>query len=286
VSADHGHGVVPGRPHDGFRVVVTGKGGVGKSTLTALLATLLAQEGRAVLAVDADPQMNLPHTLGLPPERAAAIVPLSRNADYVEEKTGARPGEGWGVFFRLNPDVRDVVDRFAVSGPDRVRILVMGSVVRPAAGCLCPENSLLEAVVGNLALRDGEAIVMDTQAGVEHFGRAIARGFHHAVVVTDPTFNGIQVALQTIRLAHDLGIPAVHLVLNRVRGATEEERAAKRLADGGGLDLTSLTVLPYDERALEAEPSVLPLLEGGPTPLVTALTALHGALVAGEEALA
>ena len=84
---------------DEFRVVVTGKGGVGKTTLTALLARRLTRHDYRVLALDADPQMNLPYALGLPLDQAAALVPLSENADYVEEKTGARPGEGWGLFF-------------------------------------------------------------------------------------------------------------------------------------------------------------------------------------------
>ena len=133
---EHEHAHVVGLPEnasgDDFRVVVTGKGGVGKTTLTALLARQLARRNYCVLAVDADPQMNLPYVLGLRDADARALVPLSENADYVEEKTGTRPGEGWGLFFRLNPNVDDVVGRFGVRGPDGVRLLVMGNTVQPA----------------------------------------------------------------------------------------------------------------------------------------------------------
>ncbi|MGD8608942.1 MAG: AAA family ATPase, partial [Myxococcales bacterium] len=162
---DHHHhtGLAQRAKPDEFRVVITGKGGVGKTSLTALLARLLARDAYRVLALDADPQMNLPYALGLPYDRAGALVPLSQNPDYVEEKTGARPGSGWGLFFRLNPDVADVVERFGVVAPDDVRLLVMGNTVQPAAGCLCPENSLLAAVANAVSLRRGEAILLDTQ---------------------------------------------------------------------------------------------------------------------------
>ncbi|MDT8357949.1 MAG: AAA family ATPase, partial [Methanomicrobiaceae archaeon] len=113
----------------GLKVVVTGKGGVGKTTITALLAHLIAKEGMRVLAVDEDPQQNLAFSLGYPVEMAARIVPLSENIEYIEEKTGARPGEGWGLFLTLNPNVTDVVERFGVHIRDGLDLLVMGSVV-------------------------------------------------------------------------------------------------------------------------------------------------------------
>ncbi|HEX7474124.1 MAG TPA: AAA family ATPase, partial [Candidatus Limnocylindrales bacterium] len=123
-------------PRSGLRVVVTGKGGVGKTTLTAALARLLARDGRRVLAVDADAQLNLAAALGFPKAEAERLVPLSHDADYVAEKAGARPGEGWGLMFRLNPDVDDVVDRFGQRAPDGVRLLAMGTLTAAGAGCL------------------------------------------------------------------------------------------------------------------------------------------------------
>lgn len=265
--------------------MVAGKGGVGKTSLTALVARLLSRRGHRVLALDADPQMNLPYALGLPDAQARALVPLSRNHAYVEEKTGASSKAGWGLFFRLNPDARDAVERFGVAGPDGVRLMVMGTVVQPAAGCLCPENTLLAGVVEAVSLRQGEAILMDTQAGVEHFGRALAKGFHHAVVVTDPTFNGIQVAVHAARLAQALGIPAVHLVVNRVRDDGELERSRARLEAEGGFPFASSHVLPYDEALLAAEPGVDPVLERPRSPFMRAVDGVIGALLTSEEAL-
>jgi CO dehydrogenase maturation factor len=271
------------RPED-FRVVVTGKGGVGKTSLTALLARRLARRAWRVLALDADPQMNLPWALGLEPERARALVPLSHNKAYVKEKTGAPPGDGWGLFFRLNPDVEDVVERFGSVAPDGVRLLVMGNTVQPAAGCLCPENALLAAVVNTLGLRRNEAILMDTQAGFEHFGRALARGFRHAVIVTDATFNGLQVALYTARLAQALEIGATHLVVNGIREATEFDRTMARLGAEGGFAFTTIHALPYDEALRQSEPSVEPLLDETGSPLIAAIEDLLQALLPGGNA--
>jgi CO dehydrogenase maturation factor len=274
------------RAHNGeFRVVITGKGGVGKTSLTALLSRLLSRQSYHVLALDSDPQMNLPYALGISRAAARALVPLSQNTDYVEETTGARPGAGWGLFFRLNPDVHDVVERFGVTGPDGVHVLVMGTIVQPAAGCLCPENSLLAAVADAVSLREGEAILMDTQAGVEHFGRALAKGFRHAAVVTDPTFNGVQVALHAARLARELGIASVHLVVNRVRSAADFDKVRRIIDEEGGFEFASEHALPYDERLLEIEPAVGPLFEAPGSPLMEAIAGLRDALVSKERAL-
>jgi len=284
---EHGHSHEVGLPEnarpDEFRVVLTGKGGVGKTSLTALLGRLLARQAYRVLALDADPQMNLPYALGLPHEQARSLVPLSHNQDYIEEKTGARPGSGWGLFFRLNPDVDDVVRRFGVVAPDGVRLLVMGDTVQPAAGCLCPENTLLAAVANNLSLRRKEVILLDTQAGVEHFGRALARGFRHAVVITDPTFNGVQVALQSARLANELGIPTLHLVVNRVRNDNEIDRVTQILKCEDHPAFATQHILPWDERLLESEPDVGPLLDDASSPLLASVAELRDALLYEES---
>jgi CO dehydrogenase maturation factor len=140
----------------------------------------------------------------------------------------------------------------------------MGGVETAGAGCLCPEVSLLTGVIGEVALRDGEAILVDTQAGVEHFGRSLARGFSDAIVVTDPTRNGVEAAVTAARMAAQLGIGRVHLVVNRVRSPLDRARVDGFLAGGvvaGHPAFTSVHELPYDESVLDTEPSAVALLE-------------------------
>lgn len=269
---------------NGFRVVVTGKGGVGKTTLTACLARLLSERGVKVLAADEDPQMNLPYALGLPLDQAAAIVPLNRNHDYIEEKTGVRPGKSFGSLFRLNPRVDDVVARFGVQVDERLSLLVMGTVVQAASGCLCSENVLLDSVMSHLSLREDEAILLDTQAGVEHFGRALAEGFSQCLVVTDTSFNALAVARHAAELARESGISHIHLVVNRRK--EDGSRKLNELLDLTGTNLSNLFdgvhSLPLEPRFEELEPNVTRILqeESG---YVTGINALVDEMLAFEN---
>ncbi len=243
----------------GFKVVVTGKGGVGKTTTTAILAHLFANDGYNVLAVDEDPQMNLPFALGVDKAKASTIIPLSKNLDYIEEKTGARPGTSWGLFLNLTPDISDVVDKFGIRIKDNLSVLVMGTVVQAATGCLCPENALLDAVMRYISLKRNEMILLDTQAGVEHFGRALAKGFRHCVVVTEPTFNSMDVAKHTAKLARQIGIPNVFLLVNKVRVEKDKSKALEYIENESLFDRVFFT--PFDDKILECEPYIEPILK-------------------------
>ena len=276
------HGTPGRQTGEGHRIVIVGKGGVGKSTLTALLARLIAASGVRVLAIDADEQRNLGATLGLDLDTLAGLVPVSAAGDYVEEKTGARPGEGAGGMLRLNPDTADIVDRLSITGPDGVRLLVMGGVQRAGGGCLCPENALLAAAIAGMRLRRDELVLMDTHAGVEHFGRALARGFDRAVVVVEPTFNATQVGVEIARLARELGIGDIHLVINRSRGPQDRERVLTHIDALGGSGFDTIHLLPFDQRVLESEPSVDDLL--GHSAIADAVRRLADDLLAGQAA--
>ncbi|MBT8506869.1 carbon monoxide dehydrogenase [Methanomicrobiaceae archaeon CYW5] len=261
-------------PGSGMRIVIAGKGGVGKTTTCAILASIFAGAGMNVLAVDEDPQQNLAFSLGYPPEFASEIVPLAQNAAYIEEKVGVRPGGAWGGVLRLNPQVADVVERFGIAIDDRISLLVMGSVLNAAGGCLCPENALLGSVIRYIRLRRDEVILMDTQAGVEHFGRAMSDGFSQAVVVTEPSFNAYTVAEHSAFLARDLGIRHVHLVINKVR--SEADICKIERFSGGGVQFTSVHYLPYNEEIIESEPDVLHIGEMSvENPVVDSLRELY-----------
>ncbi len=243
--------------HGKTRIVITGKGGVGKTTLAALLAHTFARKGKSVLAVDGDPQQNLGATLGLPPELADAIIPLSEEKDYIEEKIGGGPGRGG--FMVLNPGTTDVVDRFGVRAGNGIRLMVMGGVREAGSGCLCPEYTLLAAVFRNAASLPDDVVILDTPAGLEHFGRAVAQGFSLALIVADPSYNALSVARTLSRLAGQCGIKKSILIVNRADGSTDEKKI-REMAEGL---FSGIVFIATDPCIPRHEPSVLPVIEQG-----------------------
>ena len=165
-----------------MKVAITGKGGVGKTTLSSTLARLYADEGRTVLAADVDPDANLGLALGLTQEEVDSIVPISKMRTLVEERTGATAAN---KFFKLNPYVADIPDTFSkdING---VKLLVMGTVDVGGSGCVCPEHVMLKAVLSSLTYRKNDVVIMDMEAGLEHLGRGTAMNMDQFIVVIEP----------------------------------------------------------------------------------------------------
>jgi CO dehydrogenase maturation factor len=228
------------------KLAITGKGGVGKTTLSALLAYAYANEGKTVMAIDADPDANLASALGMPADQAARITPIAQMDELIEERTGARPGESGG-FFSLNPKVDDIPDRFAASHRG-IKLLVLGTVGRGGGGCICPESSLLRNLVRHLVVGRSDVVILDMEAGLEHLGRGTASAVDAFIVVVEPGRRSLQTAQAIRRLAADLWIHKVYVVGNKVR---DEQDAAFIRESLPGDDL--LGVLPFSREAIEAD---------------------------------
>ena len=202
-----------------MKVAITGKGGVGKTTLSSTLARLYANEGRTVLAADVDPDANLGLALGLTQEEVDEIVPISKMRTLVEERTGATAAN---KFFKLNPYVADIPEKFSkdVGG---VKLLVMGTVDVGGSGCVCPEHVMLKSVLSNLTYRKNDVVIMDMEAGLEHLGRGTAMNIDQFIVVIEPGARSVQTYHNVKRLASDLGVKRVRVVANKVRDSRDEE---------------------------------------------------------------
>lgn len=229
-----------------MKLAISGKGGVGKTTLTALLAQVYADAGRDVLAVDADPAPCLAGALGFPPDLRAHLRPIAEMDALIEERTGAKPGTVGG-FFTLNPRVDDLPERFSATHRG-VRLLEMGSVDLGGSGCICPESAMLKTLFTHLLFRQDDVLILDMYAGVEHLGRATVDFVDALIVVVEPTRRSLGTAAQIKKLAADIGLTRLWLVGNKVR---DEEEAAFLAAETPGLPL--LGTLPADLAVQEAD---------------------------------
>ncbi|MEM1606618.1 MAG: AAA family ATPase [Candidatus Bathyarchaeia archaeon] len=232
-----------------MKIAIAGKGGVGKTLISGTLARIYARQGYRVLAVDADPSMNLAYSIGIPPEISSKIVPIAENASLIEERTGAKPGLAFGIFFSLTPTVEDIADRYGVIGPDGVRLLVMGTIRSGGSGCACPANSLISALIRHIAFRERDIVIMDLEAGLEPLGRATARGFDALLCIVEPSAPSIETAMRIKDLASEIGINRVFFVGNKVSDLEEKTYIEGAFSKFG---LSVLCVIPFDADIVKA----------------------------------
>jgi CO dehydrogenase maturation factor len=211
-----------------LKIAVGGKGGVGKTTITSLLARCLAADKtNKVIAIDADPVANLAAGLGIPEDQP--ITPISELSELIYERTGAKPGT-MGGFFTLNPKVDDIPERFSRER-DGVKLLVMGTVQSGGSGCICPESTILKALMTHLVLYRDEIVIMDMEAGIEHLGRATSGSVDALIVVVNPGARSRAAATKIRKLGQDIGIKRIVVLGNRIREKNDEELVKKSLPD-------------------------------------------------------
>ena len=241
-----------------MKLAISGKGGVGKTTLSALLAQVYADEGRDVLAVDADPSPCLSGALGFPEEKLAKLKPIAEMDALIEERTGAKPGTTGG-FFTINPRVDDIPERFSVSHRG-VRLLEMGSVDLGGSGCICPESAMLKTLFTHLMFRDEDMLIMDMYAGVEHLGRATVDFVDAMLIVVEPTRRSLGTARQIKKLANDIGLDRLWLVGNKVRNEDESHFLETEAGE-----MPVLGFLPADLGVQEADRLGIPVYDHVPS---------------------
>jgi CO dehydrogenase maturation factor len=235
-----------------MKIAISGKGGVGKTLLSAFLARAFARDGYDVIAIDADPDSNLGASLGFPD--ADSIVPISHLKELVRERTGAKESAG-GAYFKLNPRVNDLPDEYSLKH-NGIRLLVMGEVKRGGSGCYCPENVLLGALMSHLLLGRDEMVILDMAAGIEHLSRGTAKAVDRLIIVVEPGQASLETAHRVKKLAGDIGIRELAVVGNKVRN-TDEEAYIRKGTEG----LELLGIIPYDAGLVDAQMRGVPIVQ-------------------------
>ena len=227
-----------------MKIAVSGKGGVGKTTFSSMLARTLSDMGKHVLAIDADPDANLAAALGI--ANGKAITPIAEMKDLIFERTEAKPGT-MGGFFKLNPKVDDLPDALSHK-KDNIKLMRLGSVKKGGGGCLCPESTLLRALITHIVLARDEVVIMDMEAGIEHLGRATAQAVDKLIVVVEPGLRSIETAEHIRQLALEINLKHLLVVGNKVRNLKDQEFLQTHLPD-----FDFLGFLPYEDVLIEAD---------------------------------
>mgnify|MGYP001819281984 CR=1 FL=1 len=227
-----------------MKIAISGKGGVGKTTFASLLIRTFDANGKHVLAIDADPDANLAAAVGI--ENADQITPIAEMKDLIFERTEAKPGS-IGGFFKLNPKVDDLPDALSAR-LGNIKLMRLGGVKKGGAGCICPESTLLKALVTHIVLARDEVVIMDMEAGIEHLGRGTARAVDRLIVVVEPGRRSIETAGHIRHLAAEIGLDNIAVVGNKIRGPKDEEYLRKHLSD-----FNFFGFLPYEDALIEAD---------------------------------
>ena len=220
-----------------MKVAISGKGGVGKTTLSAMLAGVWALKGRGVIALDADPDANLAAALGVPPDEE--VLPLSEMHDMIAERTDSKKDD-YGGYFKLNPKVDDIPETYA-KRIGTIRLLTLGGIKRGGAGCICPASALVKALLTHVVLGRDDAVVMDMEAGIEHLGRATAQAMGALIVVVNESPWSLRTAQRVRALAGDIGVSKVLAVINRMTDSTDLDQVRSALGD-----VPLIGQLPFD----------------------------------------
>ncbi|MEM2097656.1 AAA family ATPase [Methanothrix sp.] len=233
-----------------IKLAVSGKGGVGKTTLAGTLARLFARDGYRVLAIDADPDMNLGSALGIEKNPR----PITEYKELIEERASMPMG-----MYRMNPKVDDVIERCGCTGPDGVRFAVMGTLETGGSGCMCPASAFLKALLRHVISRERDVVILDMEAGIEHLGRGTARGVDAMIVVVEPGLRSIETVERIKRLGENIGITNLLAVINK----TDDPGIVKEKLEEMGIPV--LGTIPFDRNLIEADlTGKAPVDVGGP----------------------
>jgi CO dehydrogenase maturation factor len=228
-----------------MKIAISGKGGVGKTTVTAIWGHAFAADGHRVFLVDADPDANLASAVGVP--KGDLPKPLVHLKDLIKERTGADPDKV-GQYFQLNPTVSDLPDAYGVD-VGGMKLLVLGGIRGGGKGCACPQGVFLKAMMRHLMLERDEVLLVDMEAGLEFLGRASVMGTDALVVVVEPGRRSLETAEAITAMGRQIGITRFGAVINKVTDPQQVDVVRAGLPK----DVEFLGFIPYSPALQRAD---------------------------------
>lgn len=199
-----------------MKIAISGKGGVGKTTIMALLASQFQKSGKEVLVVDADPSPHMAQSLGV--ENASEITPIAEMKKMLSDRSGKVEGS---PFYNINPRIDDLPAKYMLE-KDGVKLMVLGAIQTAEGGCACPENTVLKRLLTKMLLSPSQTILLDMEAGVEHLGRGTIAGVDILLIVVIPAKSSVRTALKIDKLAKESGIKNIFFIGNQVEDEEDE----------------------------------------------------------------
>jgi len=234
----------------GLMIAISGKGGVGKTTLSSLFCHILANRGCRVLAVDADPDANLGMALGFDLDPVDKVTTIAHDRQQYE----AKPEHGHQHWHEASITVEEIPQKYTVM-QNGITLLQMGAVAHGGDGCACTENTFLRTLLSNLVISENDAVIVDMEAGLEHLGRGTGKAVDAFITVVEPGQRSFSTAKAVARLAGDLGVSRIYAVVSKLRGTTVEAVQSQLK------DIPVIGAVPYFPQAVQADLQGKPIFE-------------------------
>lgn len=235
-----------------MKIIATGKGGAGKTTIISILAKLLVNDGHRIMVIDTDPSMNLAMSLGVPFDM---LTTLADNKAILREKLGVGGREddkAHGHVHEIDEGgMDDLISSYTVLTGDKIRVMVMGTIPYGGAGCICSSVTLVKLIIQALEKTKPylDFIIVDSQAGSEVMGRGLAADYDFNLVVTETTPKSLDVAKHVMKLARDINVKKQMVIVNKVENGADLGIVLKKL----DVKIDDLFPVSYDRMVLEAD---------------------------------
>ena len=222
-----------------MKIIICGKGGCGKSTTAALLAKAYQREGRNVLVVDSDESnYGLYRQLGLE-------LPEDFTHYFGGKKGAYRVFDDKGYVFDEKWNISDIPREF-LTGDGNLHLMAIGKIAEAEEGCACGMGFTAKMLLDNLETGENDVVIVDTEAGVEHFGRGLDRFADVILIVIDPSYESIRLSEKVYDMAQALDKP-VYFILNKADAEQAEiTKAALREKEA------VIAVIPADPQIMMA----------------------------------